>query len=292
MQGKITKGIAGFYYVSCKDGILYECKAKGVFRKDHRKPLVGDMVSMEVLDEEKHLGNITDLLERKNELIRPAVANIDQALVIFAVTAPEPNLGLLDRFLVQMEIAKVDTVICFNKIDLAEDEKRKELAFIYESAGYEVLFISAETGENVDQIREILKGKVTTVAGPSGAGKSTLINSLQSEIVMETGDISRKLERGKHTTRHSQLIFLGEDTFIFDTPGFSALDVSGLLPDELKGAFREFGQYESACKYQGCAHIHEPVCGVKEALCQGKISKERYDDYVGLYEECKNKRRY
>ncbi|MBP3459243.1 MAG: ribosome small subunit-dependent GTPase A [Lachnospiraceae bacterium] len=292
MQGRIIKGIAGFYYVKCCDGNIYECKAKGVFRKDHRKPLVGDQVEMDVIDGKEHLGNIAKLLERKNELIRPAVANIDQALVIFAAASPEPNLGLLDRFLIQMEHNGIDTVICFNKEDLVSDEEKKRLARIYESAGYQVLFISAAKKTGIVQIEEVLKGKVTTVAGPSGVGKSTLVNCIQSETVMETGDISAKIERGKHTTRHSQLMEIDEETYIFDTPGFSSLSVSELLPEELKACFPEFAEYEDQCRFLGCAHIHEPDCGVKNALAAGKISRERYEDYVNLYAECKDKRRY
>ncbi len=292
MQGKIIKGIAGFYYVKCDDGITYECKAKGVFRKDRRKPLVGDDVHMDVIDEQKHIGNIRELLERKNELIRPAVANIDQALVIFAAAAPEPNLGLLDRFLIQMEHAGIDTIICFNKTDLVESAEEARLRRIYESAGYRVLTISAANQEGIAEIETVLKGKVTTVAGPSGVGKSTLVNCLQNETVMETGDISAKIERGKHTTRHSQLMEIDKDTYIFDTPGFSSLSVSELLPEELKACFPEFQRYEDTCRFLGCAHIHEPDCGVKEALAAGEISKERYEDYVNLYTECKDKRRY
>ena len=292
MQGKIIKGIAGFYYVKCDDGITYECKAKGVFRKDHRKPLVGDDVYMDVIDEQKYIGNIRELQERKNELIRPAVANIDQALVIFAAAAPEPNLGWLDRFLIRMEHAGIDTIICFNKTDLVESAEEARLRKIYESAGYRVLTISAANREGISEIEAVLKGKVTTVAGPSGVGKSTLVNCLQSEMVMETGDISAKIERGKHTTRHSQLMEIDKDTYIFDTPGFSSLSVSELLPEELKACFPEFHRYEDTCRFLGCAHIHEPDCGVKEALAAGEISKERYEDYVNLYTECKDKRRY
>lgn len=292
MQGKIVKGIAGFYYVKCDDGNVYECKAKGVFRKDHRKPLVGDDVLLDILDENGCIGNIRELLERKNELIRPAVANVDQALVIFAAAAPEPNLGLLNRFLIQMEHAGIETIICFNKTDLVESNEEKRLRDIYESAGYPVFTISAANQEGIEAVKAILRGKVTTVAGPSGVGKSTLVNCLQSHTVMETGAISLKIERGKHTTRHSQLMEIDEDTYIFDTPGFSSLSVSELLPEELKACFPEFQKYEDKCRFLGCAHIHEPDCGVKEALAVGEISRERYEDYVNLYTECKDKRRY
>lgn len=292
MQGRIIKGIAGFYYVKCGNQLIYECKAKGIFRKDRKKPLVGDEVRMDVIDEEKRLGNITEMLPRKNELIRPAVANIDQALVIFAAASPEPSLGLLNRFLILMEHSGIDTVICFNKADLADEEKKKKLAAIYESAGYRVLFTCAGQGRGLEPVKELLKGKVTTVAGPSGVGKSTLINCLQSETVMETGEISEKIERGKHTTRHSQLIALDTQTYIFDTPGFGSLSVSDLLPEELQQCFPEFAKYQGDCRFLGCAHINEPDCGVKQAVMAGEISTERYNDYVSLYTECKNKRRY
>ena len=292
MQGRIIKGIAGFYYVKCGNQLIYECKAKGIFRKDRKKPLVGDEVRMDVIDEEKRLGNITEMLPRKNELIRPAVANIDQALVIFAAASPEPSLGLLNRFLILMEHSGIDTVICFNKADLADEEKKKKLAAIYESAGYRVLFTCAGQGRGLEPVKELLKGKITTVAGPSGVGKSTLINCLQSETVMETGEISEKIERGKHTTRHSQLIALDTQTYIFDTPGFGSLSVSDLLPEELQQCCPEFAKYQGDCRFLGCAHINEPDCGVKQAVMAGEISTERYNDYVSLYTECKNKRRY
>ena len=292
MQGIIVKGIAGFYYVRCTDGIVYECKAKGVFRKDHKKPLVGDLVSMEILDQEKALGHILEIKDRKNELIRPAVANIDQAMVIFAAAHPMPNLGLLDRFLIQMEHYNIPTIICFNKADLVSNADLENLQQIYEKAGYRTVLISAKKEQGIDLVRELLRGKVTTVAGPSGVGKSTLINLLQDRVIMETGSVSEKIARGKHTTRHSELLEIDRDTFIFDTPGFSSLDVSHLLPEELENCFPEMRRYRDKCRFLGCAHIHEPDCGVKQALTLGEMSKERYDDYVNLYAECKNKRRY
>lgn len=292
MQGIIIKGIAGFYYVRCEDGMVYECKAKGVFRKDHKKPLVGDYVSMDVLDHDKALGHILEIKDRKNELIRPAVANIDQAMVIFAVAHPDPNLGLLDRFLIQMEHYGIPTVICFNKSDLSSENEIKRLAAIYEQAGYQTIIVSAQDQQNIDAIRNVLHNKVTTVAGPSGVGKSTIINLLQTGVVMETGAVSEKISRGKHTTRHSELLEIDPDTFIFDTPGFSSLDVSYLLPEELEACFPEIVRFHDKCRFLGCAHIHEPDCGVKQALADGEISKERYEDYVNLYAECKNKRRY
>lgn len=292
MQGKIVKGIAGFYYVHVAESGIYECKAKGAFRNQKVKPLVGDNVRLEVLDEEQKKGNIEEILPRKNELIRPAVANIDQALVIFAAAKPKPNFNLLDRFLILMQYQKVPAVVCFNKQDMVDVEELQLLKNTYESAGYPVLFTSAAKEEGITAIRELLKGKTTTVAGPSGVGKSSLINLLSPEAEMETGDISRKIERGKHTTRHSELFALDEDTFICDTPGFSSIYLPDMEKEELGIYFPEIAEYEPFCRFQGCAHIHEPGCGVKDALEEKKISPIRYENYKLLYEELKDKRRY
>lgn len=292
MQGKIVKGIAGFYYVHVAESGIYECKAKGAFRNQKVKPLVGDNVRLEVLDEEQKKGNIEEILPRKNELIRPAVANIDQALVIFAAAKPKPNFNLLDRFLILMQYQKVPAVVCFNKQDMVDAEELQLLKNTYESAGYQVIFTSAAKEEGIQAVRDLLKGKTTTVAGPSGVGKSSLINLLSPEAEMETGDISRKIERGKHTTRHSELFALDEDTFICDTPGFSSIYLPEMEKEELGIYFPEIAEYEPFCRFQGCAHIHEPGCGVKEALEEKKISPIRYDNYKLLYEELKDKRRY
>ncbi len=293
MQGKIVKGIAGFYYVYTKEkDCIYECKAKGIFRKDNLKPLVGDDVEMTVLDEENKTGNIADILPRKNALIRPAVANIDQALVIFAMTKPEPNLNLLDRFLLMMKQQGETCIICFNKKDLAGREEEQRLAAVYESSGCQIVFVSAKEKLGLDALRKLLKGKTTTVAGPSGVGKSSLINELQSVTKMETGSISEKIARGKHTTRHSELIAAGEDTYILDTPGFSSLGLFDLEKEELKEFYPEFERYENICRFPHCVHINEPDCEVKAAVEQGKISKERYENYKLLYEELSKRKKY
>ena len=291
MQGKIIKGIAGFYYVQTEDK-LYECKAKGIFRNKKMKPLVGDNVDIEILDEEDQEGNITKIYERSNELIRPAVANVDQALIIFAAKNPKPNYNLLDRFLMMMEKQKVPVIVCFNKVDLAKEKDLTLLEKVYENCGHIVKFISVKEEEGIDEIRELIHGKTTVLAGPSGVGKSSLMNLLQPEAQMETGAVSEKIRRGKHTTRHSELIYIEEDTYIMDTPGFSSLVIENLEPEDLKEYFREFECYNGRCKFNGCVHIHEPECLVKEALQAGTISQLRYDNYVQLYDELKNKRRW
>lgn len=292
MQGRIIKGIAGFYYISTGEKEIYECKAKGIFRKEGQKPLVGDYVEMEILDEEHKTGNVTAILPRKNALIRPAVANVDQALVIFAAKEPKPNFSLLDRFLVTMEKQGIPAVICMNKQDLIQEEEVEKIRKVYEPCGYPMLFTSADTQEGIRELGALLKGKTTTVAGPSGVGKSSLTNLLAPHIQMETGEISKKLGRGRHTTRHSQIIEVEPDTYLLDTPGFTSFYVEDMDKEELRHYFREFVKYEGTCRFQGCTHTHEPGCSVKAALEAGEIPKERYESYLELYRELADKRRY
>ncbi|MBM6948470.1 ribosome small subunit-dependent GTPase A [Mordavella massiliensis] len=292
MQGKIIKGIAGFYYVHVAGSGIYECKAKGIFRKENRKPLVGDNVEIEVLDEKDREGSLVGILPRKNELIRPAVANVDQALVVFAAARPDPHLNLLDRFLVMMERKGIPAILCFNKTDIAGDPRIRELAQTYRDCGCRILFTSAKKQENIRQLLGLLQGKTTTVAGPSGVGKSSLINLLQGDVCMETGAISEKIGRGRHTTRHAELIAIDEESYIMDTPGFSSLYTNDFEKEELKQYFPEFHPFEGLCRYSGCDHVHEPGCAVKEAVEEGKIHRTRYENYLEMYEELKNKRRY
>ncbi len=292
MQGKIVKGISGFYYVHVAESGIYECKAKGVFRNQNIKPLVGDDVEIVIIDEKEKKGNIEKILQRKNELIRPAVANIDLALIIFAAAKPQPNFNLLDRFLVMMEYQQVPVTICFNKRDLVTDEEVEKMAGIYKNCGYEVLYTSAAEKQGIEELRALLEGKTTAVAGPSGVGKSSLVNSLQQGIQMETGSISKKIERGKHTTRHSEIIPITGNTYIMDTPGFSTLYIPGFEKEDLQQFYPEFAEYEPYCRFKGCSHISEPDCGIKDALAQGKISSLRYENYKLLYDEVKNVKKY
>lgn len=292
MQGKIIKGIAGFYYVHCAHSKIYECKAKGIFRYKNVKPLVGDNVEIDIISEEESVGNIVEILERKNSLIRPEVANIDQALIVFAVKSPSPNLNLLDRFLVMMEVQNVPCIIAFSKSDLAEEDDIRKLCDIYGGAGYCCLSISTLEDINIDKIEELLLNKTTALAGPSGVGKSTLLNRLIPDANMETGSISRKIERGKHTTRHSEIFHAGGNTYICDTPGFSSMYIYNFEKEDLKHYFPEFEKYFGTCRFSGCIHINEPGCSVKEALEQGDISKSRYENYVLMYNELKNTKKY
>lgn len=292
MQGKIVKGIAGFYYVHVVEKGVYECKAKGSFRNQKIKPLVGDNVEIDVLDEKEKLGNITRLFPRENELLRPTVANIDQALIVFAAVEPDPNFNLLDRFLIMMERQKVEVVICFNKTDLLREEQLNELKQAYTVCHYPILYISNRTGEGLEEIKELLAGKTTALAGPSGVGKSSLLNMIKPDANMETGSVSEKIKRGRHTTRHSELFHVEGNTYIMDTPGFTSLYVNDFEKEELKDYFPEFGQYEHGCRFTGCVHINEPDCGVKQALEAGKISRIRYGNYVDLYNEIKAGKRY
>ncbi len=292
MTGKIMKGIGGFYYVYVENAGLYECRAKGIFRNKKMKPNVGDMVDIDVISEEEKTGNLVVIHPRKNQLIRPMVANVDQALVIFAVHEPEPNFQLLNRFLIMMEKQEIPVVICFNKMDLASDAEREQLLLDYENSGCHVLFSSAQEGEGIPELKSLLRGKTTVMAGPSGVGKSSTLNSISEGKQMETGAVSEKIKRGRHTTRHSELIYLGEDTYLMDTPGFSSLYLMDIDKEDLRFYFPEFGAYENQCRFNGCSHIHEPGCAVKEALAEGRISRMRYEDYCYLYEELASARKW
>lgn len=292
MQGKIIRGIGGFYYVQTESLGVLECKAKGIFRNLNVKPLVGDDVEVSVLSEKEKLGNIDQILPRENQLLRPAVANVDQAVVIFASSYPKPNLNLLDRFLLMMETQQVPTCICFSKSDESDSSFLEELAWNYAKSESDVFFTSIVTGQGVEAFRKCLLGKTSVLAGPSGVGKSSMMNEIFPEANLAIGEISEKIKRGKHTTRHSELFYLGDDTYVMDTPGFTSLRLPELEKEELREYYPEFSEYRDSCRFLGCVHVSEPDCRVKLAVEQGEISKGRYENYKQFYEELKERKKY
>ena len=286
MEGLIIKGIAGFYYVRTTEGVL-ECKARGIFRKMNLTPMVGDRVTV---DNNSQGNTIDKIHERTSELVRPFVANVSQAYVVFALRNPNINFDLLNKFIVSLEKNGIRPVLVFNKCDLAKENEKDTLKEIFIGTGYDIYFIEAKTGIGLELLFEKLKGNITVLCGPSGSGKSTLLNKLSGKEHMETGEISKRLNRGKHTTRHSELIEVNE-SFLVDTPGFSTMEFS-MEPEELKDYFPEFNDYDGLCRFNGCNHNKEPGCRVKEEVGPS-ISKTRYDFYVKYYneliEEKKNK---
>lgn len=285
MEGIIIKGIGGFYYIKTDEGII-ECKARGKFRYNSLKPMVGDRVTIKV---ENGKGVIEDIHERSSELIRPTVANVTQAFVVFAIKNPDINLDLLNRFLTLCEYNDIHAVVCLNKEDLCTEEEKENLKELINDIGYEVLFINAKEGKGFDALKERLAHNITVLCGPSGAGKSTLLNSFIDREHMETGSVSEKIGRGKHTTRHSELIDV-DNGYLVDTPGFTTLDVTFIDRDSLKYCFPEFNDYNNLCKFNGCNHYKEPKCAVKEAVEDGKINKLRYEFYIKTLEEIINRR--
>lgn len=286
MTGIIIKGIGGFYYVEA-GGAVYECKARGVFRKKRITPAIGDRVEIEVKNGK---GSITEIHERKTLLLRPAAANIDAMMLVIAAASPDPNLFLADKMLINAEVNGIKPIICINKTDLADYE---EIQDIYKKAGYEVVAVSAETETITDMLMPYLRGKTTAFAGLSGVGKSTILSQLTGGK-LETGEVSEKIQRGRHTTRHVELFKLAEDTFVLDTPGFSSLeitDISDITESELADCFPEIAGV-SGCRFRGCSHINEPDCAVKEKLERGEIAPSRYESYKQLYEILKNTKKY
>lgn len=293
IKGRIIKGIGGFYYIDTDNGVV-ECKARGIFRKNKITPLVGDIVYINIIDEEEKKGVIEDIEERNSELIRPPIANVSKAVIVFAVKNPDPNLSLLDRFIVLAEKEGLEVVICINKIDLDDNNELEKIREVYETAGYKVIPVSKKENINIDKLREELKDNIIVFAGPSGVGKSSLLNLIDLNLKLETGNISEKIKRGKHTTRHAELMKLESGGMVADTPGFSSLTLDDIEEDELKDYFIEFEKYSSDCKfYKNCFHENEPNCAVKDALEKDEISKERYSSYLQLLKEIReNNRRY
>ncbi len=279
-QGRIIKGIGGFYYVDTAEGV-FECRARGVFRKEKITPLVGDLVEI-LVDEASQTGAIEEIFPRKNVLLRPPVANVTQMAVVVATANPRPNLLLLDKLIASAEYADIRPIICWNKSDLESGEAYKK---IYEDAGFDVLVLSAQTGQGVAELQEKLQGEVTVFAGNSGVGKSSLLNQILGEETFATGAVSNRVERGKHTTRHSEIVPLPNGGYIIDTPGFGSFDFSLLEPEDMAELFREFADYTGGCRFRDCSHTVEQGCGVLEALHEGKIAPSRHESFCTLIRE-------
>ena len=290
MRGRIIKGVGGLYDVHVGGDRIYACRARGIFRKKKIRPNVGDYVEIEILSEQDMEGSITVIHERRNSLIRPMVANVDQALLVFAFHEPEPNYYLLNTFLVMMEQQGVPVILCFNKTDLSSPEERDYVRESFRGSGVQLHTICARS-DDTESIGKLLLGKTTVLAGPSGVGKSSLLNRISGTFSMETGDVSEKIKRGKHTTRHSELIYIGDDSYLVDTPGFSSLDLADMEKEDLKQYFPEFS-YCEPCRFLDCLHINEPDCAVKQAVEEGRISSLRYDNYRLMFENLSAKRKW
>lgn len=284
LHGRIIKALSGFYYVEMADGTVTECRARGIFRKQHITPLVGDWVDFTI---ERGKGTIEAIAPRKNSLLRPAVSNLDALVILASGANPVTDPFLIDRVSAIAGDRNVPVLLCVNKVDLNDGES---MIGIYRRAGFAVFPTSAQTGEGVDALREAIKGKTVAFTGNSGVGKSSVLNCLDARFAIETGEVSEKLGRGRHTTRHVELYALGEGTYAIDTPGFSSFDTEQMelvLKENLQYAFPDFAPFLGQCRYHDCAHLREPECAVRDALVAGKLEPTRYASYVRLYESAK-----
>lgn len=290
LSGVIVRGVGGFYYVKTSDGII-ESRARGLFRDENITPLVGDNVNIRI-SQENNSGYIDKIYPRTSELSRPPVANVTQAIIVMSVKDPEINTWLLDKFLLMAEYEHLKIIICLNKADL-DNEKALRLSEIYEKAGYKVIISSVIQSVGIEELKLALNDNITVIAGPSGAGKSSLLNSINPNLKLKIGDISSKSKRGKHTTRHVELLNLEENTYVLDTPGFSSLDLDFIEDEvELRKYFREIAKYGEDCRFLSCLHNQEPNCAVKENVNSGNINRQRYENYLLLLQEIKSNRRY
>ena len=286
MEGLLMKGIGGFYYVRCGETI-YECRARGVFRKKKITPLVGDFVRVEP-EEEPGKGTLTEILPRRNFLVRPPVANLDQLLIVASLQDPQPNLLMIDKTIAAAEYHKIEPVVILNKTDLEDGDA---IEAIYRQAGFVCIQASARTGEGIETIREQLRGRVSVFTGNSGVGKSSLLNCIDERLGLSTGEISQKLGRGRHTTRHVEIYELENGGLVADTPGFSTLDIERfqlIRKEELPDCFREFAPFLGQCRFTSCAHTVEKGCAILQAVEEGKIARSRWESYVAMYQEVKD----
>lgn len=289
LEGTIIKGIAGFYYVSTSEGV-FECKARGKFRIDNITPIVGDNVIVQVIDKNDFTGSVYKILPRKNELIRPKVANIDQVIIVFAATKPEINFDLLDRFILLVEKQNIEIVICINKIDIDDNNTLEKVKQIYVNAGYPIIATSTKSEIGIDKLKDYLINKVTAFAGPSGVGKSSLLNKVEPTLDFKTGEISTKISRGKHTTRHAELVKLNLGGYIVDSPGFTSLHINDIEQEDLQYYFKEFQPFIGKCKFNPCSHTHEPDCAILNQVNK-TIPKQRYECYKTIYEQLQLQRK-
>jgi ribosome biogenesis GTPase / thiamine phosphate phosphatase len=288
-EGKIIKALSGFYYVLGKEGMV-QCRGRGVFRKNKVTPLVGDHVVYQAENDQE--GYILEVKERKNELVRPPISNVDQAILVFSAVEPDFSPGLLDRFLVLVEFNHIKPIICITKMDLANSGQKSIIdryVLDYKKAGYTVILTSSETELGIRELMPYLEGEISVFAGQSGVGKSSLLNVLRPDLELKTNDISSHLGRGKHTTRHVELIEIGNG-LVADTPGFSSLEFTDIQPEQLSGCFPEILQESENCKFRGCLHLSEPKCGVKAALQRGDIPEYRYEHFRDFLQEIKERK--
>lgn len=290
MRGLITKGIGGFYYVQTEQGLI-EAKGRGIFKKDGITLMVGDEVEIQIIDEEEKKGVIDRILPRKNQFIRPPIANVDLFAIVFAPAKPRPNFALIDKFLIMAEMHGVEAIVCINKCDLADDEEIEKIRAVYEGV-YPVLLLSGKMGMGIDTLEKMISGKKAALAGPSGVGKSTILNSMIPHANMETGAVSAKTQRGKHTTRHVEIFDVEGGGKLFDTPGFTSFEILEADEENLWMYYPDIERYSGSCRYDNCRHIKEPDCMVREAVKNGKIHKMRYDSYVSNIEEIRSKKKY
>lgn len=289
VKGVITKGIGGFYYVDTGSRV-YECRARGKFRLDNITPLIGDNVEIEV-NETTSQGYVLKVHDRKNQMVRPTIANVDQAIIVIAAKKPDINMLLLQKLLVYAQHIGLDIVVCINKIDLDVNEDYKVIREMLKTIPYKVIVSSKINDIGIEELKAVLSTKISVFAGPSGAGKSSLLNLIQPGLTLKTGGLSKKIDRGTHTTRHAELIKLSCGGMVADTPGFTSLDINLMQADDLQMCFPEFFEFRN-CKFNSCKHYKEPLCGIKNAVEEGSISKIRYDYYASFYEELKDNRRY
>ncbi|HKL42964.1 MAG TPA: ribosome small subunit-dependent GTPase A [Clostridia bacterium] len=291
LKGFILKGVAGKYIVRTKKGD-FTCEITGKIKYDTNRPMVGDFVLVEIINKDESWGMINEILPRKTELHRPRVSNVSQAVIVFALKHPDPHLNLLDRIITFSEYTGLKTVICFNKADIVSEDFIKSYKEIYEKIGYQVIITSVKEEKGKEELIEVLKDEITVFAGPSGVGKSSLLNMIQPNLKLRTGEISKKIKRGKHTTRHTELISLNEGGWVVDTPGFANLDVSFIDEYRLGEYFKEIDDCRHKCKFNNCMHLNEPKCAVKDKLKRNEMAKSRYDSYTLILNEIRENRRF